>query len=412
LKKDKSKFKVNYFKAKDLGDKTMTYQEDDTANEKIYELILKDGIDGLVPAIQLLLNEAMKLERNKYLGGKPYERLDDRTDYANGFKNKTLALKSGIVDLNIPQVRQGGFYPSILEKGIRSERALKVTLADMYVQGVSTRKVKKIMEKLCGFNVSSTSVSRAAKLLDEELDRWRNRELGSFKYIYFDARYEKVRIDKQVRDSGILIAIGIDEFGKRDVLGVSVELSEAEVHWRKFMESLTKRGLHGIELITSDAHSGMKAARKAVFPSVPWQRCQFHLQQNAQKYIPKKSMKKGVAFDIRSVFDAPNLVEAERLLKLTVKKYESIASNLADWMESNIPEGFSVFAFSQSHWKRIRTSNMLERLNREIKKRTRVVGIFPNEDSALRLISAMLMETSEEWSLEEQRYLKFEDSDG
>lgn len=412
MKKDKSKFKVNYFKAKDLGDKTMTYQEDDTANEKIYELILKDGIDGLVPAIQLLLNEAMKLERNKYLGGKPYERLDDRTDYANGFKNKTLALKSGIVDLNIPQVRQGGFYPSILEKGIRSERALKVTLADMYVQGVSTRKVKKIMEKLCGFNVSSTSVSRAAKLLDEELDRWRNRELGSFKYIYFDARYEKVRIDKQVRDSGILIAIGIDEFGKRDVLGVSVELSEAEVHWRKFMESLTKRGLHGIELITSDAHSGMKAARKAVFPSVPWQRCQFHLQQNAQKYIPKKSMKKGVAFDIRSVFDAPNLVEAERLLKLTVKKYESIASNLADWMESNIPEGFSVFAFSQSHWKRIRTSNMLERLNREIKKRTRVVGIFPNEDSALRLISAMLMETSEEWSLEEQRYLKFEDSDG
>lgn len=389
----------------------MTYQENGTANQKIYEQILTNGMEGLVPAIKILLNEAMKFERMKYLGGKPYERIESREDYANGYKNKTVFMKIGKLDLDVPQVRNGNFYPSLLEKGIRSERALKLSIAQMYVEGVSTRKVKKIMGKLCGFDVSSTSVSRAAKLLDEELKLWRNRSLGCYKYVFFDARYEKIRIDKQVRDAGVLMAIGIDEYGKRDVLGVSIALSEAEIHWRQFMESLTKRGLHGIELITSDAHVGMKAARKAVFPSVPWQRCQFHLQQNAQKHIPKKSMKKKVAFDIRSIFNAPSLVEAKRLLKITVKKYEATASHLADWMENSIPEGLSVFTFPPDHWKRIRTSNMLERLNREVKRRTRVVGIFPNEASALRLISALLMETSEEWSLEEQRYLKFEDSD-
>lgn len=386
----------------------MACLENCTINEKIYEFILEKGLDGLVPAVQLLLNEAMKLERSKYLGGLPYERFTEREDYANGYKDKKLQLKLGEVNLKVPQVREGDFYPGMLEKGIRSERALKLAIAEMYVQGVSTRKMMGIMEKLCGYEISSTDVSRASKLLDEELGKWRNRSLGSCPYIYFDARYEKVRMDGEVRDAGILIATGVSESGKREVLGISVALSEAEVHWRQFMESLVNRGLHGIQLIISDAHSGMKVARKAVFPSVPWQRCQFHLQQNAQSYVPKKSMKKEVSETIRSIFDAPNKMEAERLLKLAVKGYETKASHLANWMEENLPEGLTIFGFPKKHQKRIRTSNMVERLNREIKRRTRVAGIFPNEASALRLISALLMETHENWSLEEQRYLSFD----
>ena len=389
----------------------MTCQKDCTINEKLYEYILEGGLEGLVPAVQLLLNEAMKVERSKYLGGLPYERFSEREDYANGYKDKKLQLKLGEVKLKVPQVRGGEFYPSMLEKGMRSERALKLAIAEMYVQGVSTRKMVKVLETLCGLEISSSDVSRASKLLDEELEKWRNRSLGNYPYFYFDARYEKVRIDGEVRDAGILIATGVSKSGKREILGVSVALSEAEVHWRQFMESLVNRGLHGIQLIISDAHSGMKVARRAVFPSVPWQRCQFHLQQNAQSYVPKKSMKKEVAASIRSIFDAPNKAEADRLLKLAIKGYETKVSHLANWMEENIPEGLTIFSFPKKHQKRIRTSNIVERLNREIKRRTRVVGIFPNEASALRLISALLMEAHENWSLEEQRYLSFDPDD-
>ena len=390
----------------------MTCRENCTIDEKIYEYILEKGLEGLVPAIELLLNEAMKFERNKYLGGMPYERFRERKDYANGYKDKKLKLRLGEVQLKIPQVRGGEFYPSMLEKGVRSERALKVAIAEMYIQGVSTRKMTKIMEKLCGTEVSSSEVSRVSKLLDEELEKWRNRKLGNYRYIYFDARYEKVRMNQEVRDVGILLGIGISEAGKKEVLGVSIELSEAEVHWRKFMESLVNRGIHGIELIISDAHTGLGVARKAVFPGGALaQRCQFHLQQDAQSYAPKRSMRKEVASTIRSIFDAPNKMEADRLLNLSIKQYETRAPHLATWMEKSIPEGLTVFSFPKKHRQRIRTSNMIERLNREINRRTQVVGIFPNEASALRLITAVLMETSEDWSLENQCYLNFDPDD-
>ncbi len=224
-------------------------------------------------------------------------------------------------------------------------------------------------------------------------------------YLIFDARYEKVRHGGHVIDNAVLIGYGIDESGKKHVLVVSVSLSEAEVHWRNFFESLVKRGLHGTELIVSDAHSGLKAARRAVFPSIPWQRCQFHLQHNAQSYVPKLSMKKSVAKDIKDIFNAPNLNEAKRLLQLTVDKYRAKATKLSDWMENNLIEGFNTFQFPEEHWLRLRTSNLAERINKEIKKRTRIVGIFPNGDSCLRLVTAMLVETDEDWSLQKP-YLK------
>jgi transposase-like protein len=294
-------------------------------------------------------------------------------------------------------VREGNFYPSFLERGIRSERALKIALAEMYVQGVSTRKVTSIIEELCGFEVSSEEVSRAAKLLDEELTCWRNRPLGKFIYLILDARYEKIRHGGSVVDCAALIAYGIDEKGTRHILGVSISLSEAEVHWRRFLESLVSRGLYGLTCITSDAHSGLKAALKSVFPGIRWQRCQFHLQQNAQAYVPKQKLKKEVAEDIRGIFNARNEEEAKRLLGLTIDKYAKSAPALSAWMGENISEGLSIFNLPFSHRRRLRTSNMAERVNKEIRRRTRVATLFPNVESCERLISAILVEISEEW---------------
>jgi len=200
-----------------------------------------------------------------------------------------------------------------------------------------------------------------------------------------------------VRDAAILMASGVKRDGKRSILGISVSLSEAEIHWRTFLEGLVRRGLHGVQLIISDDHVGMKAARKAVFTGIPWQRCQFHLQQNAQSYVPKVNMRREVAEDIRTIFNAPDQETAESYLKKTVEKYADIVPRLADWMEVNIPEGFAVLTFPKLHQKRLRTSNFMERLSQEIKRRTRIVRVFPNEQSCLRLISAILMETNEEW---------------
>lgn len=388
----------------------MTYQDDFNLPNELLEQIAEQGFDFIPELLRVMMNTAMQIERQRYLGVGPYERSKERQAHANGYKPKTIKTRVGNVTFDIPQVREGGFYPEALEKGQRSERALILTLAEMYIQGVSTRKVSAIVEKLCGMQISASQVSRAVSLLDETLESWRNRPLGRMPYVYLDARYEKVRQDGQIRDAAILIASGVDPQGKRQVLGVSVSLSEQEVHWRDFLESLIDRGLSVVELIISDAHTGLKAARKAVFGSIPWQRCQFHLQQNASQYVPRQAMKKEVAADIRAIFNAPDIEQAQILLDRTVKKYERTAPRLANWMEVNIPEGLTVLSFPVSHWRFIRTTNVLERISQEIKRRTKVVRIFPNEASCLRLISAILMEYDEAWQTG-RRYLTFEKGD-
>jgi putative transposase len=355
------------------------------------------GFDGMAHALQILVNETMKIERSETLRAAPYERTCERQGHANGFKPKTLNTRIGKLELQVPQTRGVEFYPKSLQRGVRSERALKLAVAEMYVQGVSTRKVTEITQELCGLDISSSQVSRCSQLLDEELRSWRERPLGKLSYLILDARYEKVRHGGSVVDCAVLIAVGVLPSGKRTVLGVSVSLSEAEVHWREFLASLVKRGLHGVEMVTSDAHEGLKAARKSVFPGVPWQRCQFHLQQNAVAYVPKVDMRSEVADDLRGVFNAPDANEADRLLKLAADKYRSKAPKLADWMERSVPEGLTVFTRPTAHRRRLRTSNMLERLNKEIKRRTRVATLFPNEASLLRLVSAVLAEVDEEW---------------
>ena len=380
----------------------MTYQNEFTLSEALLGQLTADGLEALPTLFQVLLNAAMQIERQKHLGAAPHERTQERTGHANGYKDKTLNTRLGQITVAVPQVREvngqgGGFYPQSLERGTRSERALKLALAEMYVQGVSTRKVAAITEQLCGFAVSSTQVSQAAKQLDQTLEAWRQRPLSTCPYVYLDARYERVRQEGLVQKAAVLVAVGVDEAGKRTVLGVSVALSEHEVHWRTLLQSLVSRGLCGVRVVVSDAHEGLKAARLAVFGGALWQRCQFHLQQNASAYVPRQEMKPQVAADIRAVFNAQDRAEADALLKRTVQKYAQTAPKLAAWLEESLPEGLTVLAFPEAHRRLLRTTNGVERLNREIKRRTQVASIFPNEASCLRLVSALLMEISDDW---------------
>ena len=258
----------------------MTHPSNPELLNTVLQLLNEEGTGGLAEGIRLLIDEAMRQERSHALQAQPYERTETRQGHANGFKPKTLATRLGPIQFRVPQVRgEVDFYPSALDKGIRSEQALKLALAEMYVQGVSTRKVSAIVEQLCGHSVSSTQVSQCAARLDAQLEIWRTRPLGCFPYVFIDARYEKVRQGGSVLDCAVLIALGVGSDGKRSILGVSVALSEAEVHWRSFLSTLQKRGLHGVQLLISDDHAGLGAARTAVFPAVPWQRCQFHLQK-------------------------------------------------------------------------------------------------------------------------------------
>lgn len=385
----------------------MTHQAHPSVTREVVQVLAEHGFDGMAQAMELLINECMKIERQQALGVGPYQRNEARRGQANGFKPRRLKTRVGPLQLAVPQVRGAKFYPRALERGSRSEKALRLALAEMYVQGVSTSKVTRITEELCGCEISSSDVSRAATLLDEDLQKWRCRPLGQIKYLVLDARYEKVRECGRIVDCSVLIAIGVDAEGRRSVLGVSVSLSEAEVHWREFFKSLIERGLHGIELITSDAHAGLKEARKACFPGVPWQRCRFHLMRNALAHVPREEMKREVMDDLRSVLDSADEHAAGEQLGRVVRKYQKSAPKLAQWMEENVPESFAVFRLPASHRQRLRTTNMLERLNRELKRRTRVATLFPNEASVLRLVTAVLMELSEEWETG-KRYVTFE----
>jgi putative transposase len=391
--------KYPYTATKPNKENKMTHQNDYNLSAGTIEEISRNGLDAVPELMRVLLNSVMQAERAKYLQAGEYERTEDRKGHANGYKPKTVRTRMGEITFAVPQVREGGFYPSALEKGLRSERALTMTLAEMYVQGVSTRKVKAITEALCGVEISAAQVSRATAQLDATLQEWRERPLGEITYLYVDARYEKVREAGQVRDAAVLLATGISPEGERQVLGVSVSLSEHETHWKAFLQGLKDRGMNGVKLVISDDHSGLGAARRAVLGSVPWQRCQFHLQQNAGAYVPKQAMRMEVAADIRAMFNAPDRKTAEEFLQAAIQKYAVTAPKLSAWLEENLAEGFTVFDFPLEHRRTIRTTNSLERINKEIRRRTRVVGVFPNEASCLRLISALLMEISEEWQI-------------
>ena len=388
---------------------------DDRIIAELMEQLIETGPEGMASAFTALLNLAMRLERERHVGAQAYERTPERSGYANGYKAKRVDTPAGTLTVQVPRSRGGDapFYPQALERGRRSSRAVMLAIAQMYIQGVSTRDVEKVMAEFGLESLSSSQVSRAAALLDAELEAWRTRPLGAFAYLFLDARYEKVRIGGVVRDAAILSVIGIDEDGKRSVLGLSVALSEAEVHWRGFLDSLVARGLRGVRFITSDDHAGLVAARKAVFPGAVWQRCQFHLARNAIRHAPTAATRKAIGRQLRAVWNATDRTSAEAELARLVKPCADSAPKLAAWREHNVREGLAVLSLPEAHWRRMRTANPIERaIQQELKRRTRKIRVFPNEAALERLATAILVEIDEQWIAADRAYITMSSRDG
>ena len=390
----------------------------DTVIEELMEQIISNGPEDMASVFARLFDLAMRMEREQFLDAGHYERVSRRRGYANGYKSKKVDTPAGTLSLNVPKTAghlEGcgePFFPQSLERGRRSSRAVMLAVAEMYIKGVSTRDAEAVMKEFGIESLSSTQVSRATKLLDDELSAWRNRPLGEIGYLIVDARYEKARVGGVVRDVAVLSAIGIGPDERRRVLGVSCALSEAEVHWRAFFESLLKRGMRGVQFVVSDDHSGLKAARKAVFGGAVWQRCQFHLAQNAIHHAPNQKIRKRIGGELRQIWNAPNLETATENLRLLVENYRQKTPDLAKWLEDNVPEGLAVFTLPDHHRRRLRTSNPIERgIQQELKRRTRKVRVFPNIKSLERLVSAILVEIDEKWATAEKAYIKWEKQD-
>lgn len=373
------------------------------SNKHLIQEVLEDftnaGIQELHKSLERLMNQLMLAEREDFVGAGRYERSSERRDHCNGFKDKKLLTRSGELHLQVPQTRGGDFYPSSLEKGERTEQALKLALAEAYVQGVSTRRMKEVTEELCGKEISSAQVSRFARVLDEEVKQFKARNLGVYEYLYLDAQYEKVRHQGAVRSLAVLKAVGVTGDGMREVLSVSCSLSEAEVHWRAFLEDLLKRGMRGIKLVISDDHSGLTSALKAVLPSVPWQRCLFHLAQNASSYAPNAMMRKELCRAVKEIYQAIDRSEAETRLQRVVDRFKGKADRFCAWLEESFVEGLTFFNYPKEHWRKIRTVNIVERLNQEQKRRTRVARLFPNVASCERLVATIAIRVNEEWAV-------------
>jgi putative transposase len=389
--------------------------QDDTTLHAIMEYLIVNGATGMARVFGQLFEIAMQIEREQHLKAAHYERTTERLGYANGYKPKRIDTPAGTVTIQVPKTAGHGdnpFYPQSLERGQRSSRAVMLAVAEMYIKGVSTRQAEGVMREFGIESLSSTQVSRAAKLLDEELAAWRNRPLDQMKYLILDARYEKARLDGVVRDVAVLSAIGVGLDERRHVLGLSVALCEAEVHWRAFLENLQARGLRGTIFIVSDDHAGLKAARRAVLGAAIWQRCQFHLAQNAVHNSPNNDIRKRIGKQLRSVWNASSLAAAEAELATLVASYRDKHQNFADWLENNVPEGLAVFTLPEDHQKRMRTSNGIERaIQQELKRRTSKVRVFPNLESLERLSTAVLVEIDEKWETETKAYIKWEEID-
>ncbi|MBA7551539.1 IS256 family transposase ISCARN68 [subsurface metagenome] len=353
--------------------------------------------DFLRHLMQVCLQEYLEQEVTCHLGALPYERTDERRGHRNGYKPRQLNTRVGKLLLSVPQTRDGSFSTELFERYQRSEKALIVCLQQMVIQGVATRRVAKITESLCGLDFSKSQVSAICKQLDGEIQSWLNRPLEEpYPYVFVDARYNKIRRDHKVESNGVLIAKGVNSQGKRDFLGVQVCNTENETTWSDFFESLTQRGLKGVRLVISDAHGGLVNTIEKHFPGTQWQRCQAHFKKNIMdKVRPRdKAWVKGRLDDIFLAPDkATGFVRLQQLVAELAERYPGVA----DLLDAECEDALACLNFPQEHRKRIRTTNGLERFNQEIKRRTSVIRIFPNRESALRLIGALCMEQAEEW---------------
>ena len=350
------------------------------------------------------LQEVLEGEMTEFLGASPGERTAERNGYRAGYYGRNLVTRIGKLELRVPRDRSGEFSTALFERYARSEKALVGALAEMYVQGVSTRKVKAITEELCGHSFSASAISSINKGLDQTLARFANRHLDEpYPYLILDARYEKVRDAGVIAHRVILIAIGINREGQRQVLAVELANRESQTSWKDFLIRLKERGLSGVEFVVSDDHAGLKKAIREVMTEAAWQRCYVHFLRNALDYLPRKADDDCLQ-ELRWIYDRRDIQEAHRDLAAWIGKWQGKYPKLADWVESNIAETLTFYRLPRAHHKHMKSTNMLERLNEEIKRRTRVVRIFPNTESCLRLVRALCVEIHETW-LEDSRYL-------
>jgi len=353
------------------------------------------------------LQEVLEAEMTELIGAGPCERSAERTGYRAGHYGRSLVTRIGKLELRVPRDRDGRFSTELFERYQRSEKALVSALAEMYVQGVSTRKVKAITEELCGHAFSASTISQINKGLDEALERFALRALEEpYPYLILDARYEKVRIDGVIRSQAVLIAIGINWEGRRQVLGVELANRESATSWKDFVRRLKERGLNGVEFVVSDDHDGLKKAVAELLPEAAWQRCYVHFLRNALDYLPRKADDDCLQ-ELRWLYDRRDLKEAQADLAAWLKRWERRYPKLTDWAEENIGQTLTFYRLPRQHHKHMKSTNLLERLNEEIKRRTRVVRIFPNPESCLRLVRALCAETHEAW-LEDNRYINMD----
>jgi transposase-like protein len=379
----------------------------DRARLETVRAALTEDLDWMKPLVQEVLQQVLEAEMDECVGAGKSERTETRRGYRSGSYRRGLVTRVGKIELRVPQDRQGRFRTELFERYQRSEKALVAALAEMYVQGVSTRKVKAITEELCGHEFSSSTISRATQALDEELEKFATRKLDEvYPYLVLDARYEKVREDGVIGSRAVLVALGINEEGRRCVLGVDLASRESATSWKEFLEGLVGRGLRGVEFVVSDDHSGLRKAIPSVLPAAAWQRCYVHFLRNALDYLPRKA-DDDCLMELRWLYDRHGIEEARRDLAKWLEKWSGRYAKLCHWVEENIEETFSFYRLPREHHKHMKSTNMLERLNEELKRRTLVVRIFPNEAACLRLTRALAVETHEDW-IEATRYLNMD----
>lgn len=385
----------------------MTKSEGKTASAAVKDILLSNP-DGLRDVIRAVVQEVLEAEMDEAIGAQKGERTAERLGYRSGHYSRTLITRVGKLDLRVPQDRAGRFSTELFERYQRSERALVSTLAEMYVQGVSTRKVKAITEELCGHAFSASAISAINKRLDESLRAFAERFLHeAFAYLVLDARYEKVREAGVVMSQAVLIAVGIDWEGRRQVLAVEMAGRESRSAWKDFLVKLKNRGLRGVEFVVSDDHAGLVAAIGEVIPQAAWQRCYVHFLRNALDHLPRKHADDCLQ-ELRWLYDRRDLAEARADLATWLAKWSGKYPRLTGWVEDNIEQTLTFFCLPRQHHKHMKSTNMLERLNEEIRRRTFVVRIFPNSQSCLRLVRALAVETNENW-MEANRYINMDD---
>ncbi len=370
--------------------------------------LLAEDADLLRTLMRTALQEVLEAEMADAVGAAKGERTPARLGYRSGYYPRTLITRVGKLELRVPQDREGRFSTELFERYQRSEKALVAALAEMYVQGVSTRKVKAITEELCGHAFSASAISAINKTLDDSLRQFAERRLDEpYPYLILDARYERVREAGVIQSQAVLIAIGINWEGRRQVLAVELANRESRSSWRDFLSKLRDRGLHGVEFVVSDDHAGLRSAIREILAEAAWQRCYVHFLRNALDYVPRK-VDDDCLRELRWLYDRRDIAEARHDLAAWLGKWQAKYPKLCTWAEDNIEETLTFYKLPPQHHKHMKSTNMLERLNEEIKRRTQVVRIFPNAESCLRLIRALAVETHENW-LEAHRYLNMDD---